>query len=412
MIKKLKRLRFLLAKKRRELGWLGLFNLLLSRILQGKGLSQEIIVQTVDVINFYDFVLPRQAVAGAHVIDLSKIPRGTINWVIPTFGIGSGGHINIFRFVRGLELSGYKCHISIMGVSDFANGEEARRSILKNFEPLNAQVTMGLDEDDCHWLTIATSWPTAYAVRNVQRTVHKVYFVQDFEPEFYARGSDYLFAEDTYRFGFRGITAGNWLAEKLSAEYGMKCSSVGFSYDKQRYRPSEKRDKSVKRVFFYCRPPTVRRAFELGVFVLKEVYKNNPNIEFVLAGWDVSNYKLPFPYLNAGVVSLDDLPDLYSQVDVALVISATNLSLLPLELMACNCPVVSNSGPNVEWLLQDGVNASLVTGNVSSLATAVDRVLNDDVYREELIKSAAKFSRKTSWSDEIERFVKVIETLS
>ena len=408
-------MKFILTKKLRELGWLGLFRLVFSRIHEGGGLiktfkSQKAASQRIDVVHAYDFVLTGSATPNTPELTPDKITRGTINWVIPTFGVGSGGHINIFRFVRGLELSGYKCRISIIGACDFSNGEDARQSIIKNFEPLDAHVSIGLDCTDNQWLTIATSWPTAYAVRDIRTTANKAYFVQDFEPEFYARGSEYFFAEDTYRFGFKGITAGDWLAEKLSVEYGMECSSVGFSYDKSRYSPSKRRNSSIKRVFFYCRPPTVRRAFELGVLVLSEVFRKNPDVEFVLAGWDVSNYDLPFPHLNAGVMSLDELPDIYSQVDVALVISSTNLSLLPLELMACKCPVVSNSGPNVEWLLKDGVNASLVNADINSLSMAIDRILNDDQYRENLVTSATEFCEKTSWPDEIDKFVKIIET--
>ena len=48
---------------------------------------------------------------------------------------------------------------------------------------------------------------TAYDVRNFHSTIHKCYFVQDFEPWFYASGSAASFAEETYRFGFVGITA-------------------------------------------------------------------------------------------------------------------------------------------------------------------------------------------------------------
>jgi glycosyltransferase involved in cell wall biosynthesis len=413
----LKRLRFSLAKKYRELGWVGFLRFIFTRLWQGAWLQQAfnaniVGAQRIDVLKHYDFILPKCAFARMPEINFSRLPRNNINWVIPSFGVGSGGHINIFRFVRGLEQNGYKCHISIFGATDFSSAEEARRSIVKNFEPLDAQVSLGLESLGAHWLTIATSWSTAYAVRDIYSTAHKAYFVQDFEPAFYARGAEYFFAEDTYRFGFRGITAGGWLANKLSADYGMECDSVGFSYDKERYLPTKKRDSDVKRVFFYCRPPTTRRAFELGVLVLNEVFKKNPGVEFVLAGWDVSDYSLPFPHLNCGVVSLDDLPDLYSQVDVALVISSTNLSLLPLELMACNCPVVSNSGPNVEWLLKDGVNACLVNADVNSLANALDLILNDDEYRESLIESATAFCEKTSWGQEVDRFVKIIESFS
>ena len=36
----------------------------------------------------------------------------------------------------------------------------------------------------------------------------RFYLVQDFEPSFYAAGSEALMAEATYRFGFHGVTAG------------------------------------------------------------------------------------------------------------------------------------------------------------------------------------------------------------
>jgi hypothetical protein len=44
--------------------------------------------------------------------------------------------------------------------------------------------------------------------------------VQDFEPYFEPVGSYSTFAENTYRFGFHGITLGEWLSKKLTNEYG------------------------------------------------------------------------------------------------------------------------------------------------------------------------------------------------
>jgi glycosyltransferase involved in cell wall biosynthesis len=402
------RFKFLSIRLRQE-GLKGLVGAIWFRFRNGTMRPPSIIKKNegVDLLGAYAFVLPKTP-QQEDVADLNFTPM-TINWVVPSFGIGSGGHINIFRFVGGLERNGYRCHISIVGDSQFESSDEARLCINEHFEPLSATVSMGIPATDSYWLTFATSWITAYLVRDVKTTVHKAYFIQDFEPEFYAKGSEYFFAEDTYRFGFNGITAGSWLSEKLTEEYGMNCRSVGFSYDKQRYKNKKDNSDSIKRVFFYCRPPTPRRAFELGVLVLNEVYRSNPNVEFVFAGWDVSNYDLPFPYLNAGLVSLDELPDLYCKVDVALVISSTNLSLLPLELMACGCSVVSNSGANVEWLLESGVNATLADPTVGALSSAINHVLNDDGYRSALIDSGLKYCAETSWDNEIDKFVSAIE---
>lgn len=70
----------------------------------------------------------------------------------------------------------------------------------------------------------------------------KFYFVQDYEPFFFPHGSYYELAKNTYKFGFRGITAGDWIKDKLIADFGMKADSFGFSYDKDMYVPLKKKE--------------------------------------------------------------------------------------------------------------------------------------------------------------------------
>ena len=91
--------------------------------------------------------------------------------------------------------------------------------------------------------------------------------MQDYEPFFFPHGSYYELAKNTYKFGFRGITAGDWIKDKLIADFGMKADSFGFSYDKDMYVPLKKKG-TTKRVFFYARPVTPRRDFEIGLFAL------------------------------------------------------------------------------------------------------------------------------------------------
>ncbi len=110
------------------------------------------------------------------------------------------------------------------------------------------------------------------------------------------KGAITFFAEETYRFGFYGITAGEWLKEKLTSEYGMQCESFGFSYDKDLYTFRKREADGVKRVFFYARPPTERRGFELGMMALNKLCEKYPETEIVFAGWDISNYEIPFKH--------------------------------------------------------------------------------------------------------------------
>jgi len=354
-----------------------------------------------DVLGHYRFVLsrPRRALASP-----DAAPPGTLHWFIPDFNAGSGGHLNIFRMIGHLQQRGYVSRIVIVNAQQHPNAESAAADIRRHFIDLDVPVHMGLEGLPPCEFAVATAWNTAYAVRDFSGAQHKLYFVQDFEPYFYPMGSEWVLAENTYRMGFFGITAGGWLAQRLSRDYGMRTRPVGFGVELDRYRRLPRREPHVRRVFFYARPPTPRRAFELGLLVLHEVWRRMPQTNFVLAGWDTSNYDIPFPHLSAGTVPLNDLPDLYSQCDVALVLSLTNLSLMPLELMACGCAVVSNRGPNVEWLLNDQV-AVLAETTPEALAEAICAVLADDVRRDALIRRAEAFARALTWDAVADDFV-------
>ena len=361
----------------------------------------------IKLIDSYSFVHPHPV--GEPLIK-GQVPSNTINWVIPPVGRGSGGHLNIFRFIYHLQTAGFDCRVVIVGEPQPRSAAQAAREINDWFFPLNASVHVGIDNAPPAHISVATAWQTAYAVRDFQPTNHRCYFVQDFEPCFYAASSEYAFAEETYRFGFVGITAGRWLTEKLANDYGMVTNAVGFSYDHQRYHPMPRRDPEVRRVLFYARPPTPRRGFELGLLVLDQVKKRLPDVKVVLAGWDVSAYGIPFEHVNAGLVDLDDLPDLYSQCDVAMVLSFSNLSLVPFELMACGTPVVSNGGPSTEWLLNSD-NACLAAPTIEDLTRAVVDLLENPVERKRLSAAGLAMAKMTDWRTEAARMAEVLRRL-
>lgn len=342
----------------------------------------------------------RQGPFGAELDAIGEVPHLTINWVVPDFGVGSGGHLNIFRMVANLEDLGFDCRIVIDRQTRFTDGAAAKTFMSEHYLPLKGEVYVGESTMPPAWFTFATAWQTAYTVRNFRSTHCKCYFVQDFEPMFFPAGTIASLAEQTYRFGFLGITSGNWLADCLGRDYGMRTRTIGFSYDRGRYAPlpREHSDKA-KRIFFYARQFTPRRGFELGILVLSEVAKRMPDVEIVLAGSDVAAFSIPFDHRNAGILALDDLPRLYSDCDVALVLSHTNLSLLPLELMACGCPVVSNRGANVEWLLS-GETAMLAENDIDALADAIQAVLTNEDLRQRLIRNGLALAHSTDWKEQ------------
>jgi O-antigen biosynthesis protein len=365
------------------------------------------LLKKTDVIGFYDFVLTADA-GVMSAASSANLDQRTINWLIPDFGIGSGGHLNIFRYIQMLEGRGYKNTICLVGAHRHSSAAQARALICEHFFELQADVVFGAENLNPAYFSFATSWITAYALRGFGATAHKLYFVQDFEPAFYAHGSEYDFAEQTYKLGFTGVCAGNWLSDKLSRDYGMPCFSLGFSFDRELYQQTPRRESHVKRVFCYCRPPTLRRGLESTMLALDLVGREMPDVKFIFAGWDMGNYRFPHEHLNAGVLSLKELPDLYSQCDVGLVISFTNLSLLPLELMACGCVVVSNDGPNNEWLLSDS-NCVLTESSPAKIAEGILNILKDDEKRHELAQHARAFAASTDWELEGERLHSILQ---
>lgn len=336
-----------------------------------------------------------------------------INWLVQNIGgaTGSGGLFNIFRAIRHLEHWGHQHRVYMAGEvvgRSAVSAAQANKLARQYFFPIKAQIEEFTGEIADSDALVATSWSTAYTARTVGNTARKFYFVQDLEHLFYPEGSLCEFAKQTYRWGFHGITAGKWIAETLHREFGMECSAFGFSYDRETYSRNGSRRLSdgKKRVLFYARPRSERRGFELGILALSLVARKMPDTEFVLVGFPPRSMQLPFTAVIPGILAASELAALYRSCNIALVLSHTNLSLLPLELMACGCAVVSNSGPNVEWLLTDRV-VQLARPTPEALADAVVTLLGNEQLRAEKAAAGLAFAESTDWISEIKRIESV-----
>lgn len=327
----------------------------------------------------------------------SRRPAGppfTVTWVLPPISRGSGGHSNIIRFVRYLEAAGHRCRLAFYDPHGQQTVEQARNILQTDFRPpVAAEVQQGMAGVEQSDFVIATSWQTAYPVAALPDGPQLMYFVQDFEPLFHPLGGDYVLAERTYSFGFHGITAGRWLKTKLEAEYGMPCEQYEFGSDFEFYASAPPAPRQS--VFFYARPVTPRRGFELGVVALAMFAERHPEITIELAGWDTSRYSLPFPYINHGVLSFAELPALYRRCVAGLVLSFTNMSLLPLEILAAGCIPVINEGQNNRMVV-DNPHVVYAPARAADLAGALTAVV-EDPERDEKAAAAAESVREHGW---------------
>lgn len=338
--------------------------------------------------------------------ELQSGKRPRLLWFIPDFGKGSGGHLNIFRFIMLLDSLGFDSDVAIIERTQWGDEDSLRKRVAEFFFPLRSRFFVVRTAQDFpsekYAGAVATSWQTAYFVRAFGACLEKFYFVQDFEPFFFPPGSMAAFAEKTYTFGFTGITAGSWLSSKLTQEFGMKCSHFSFSVERELYKPKLKLD-TTKRVFFYARPPTERRGFELGMISLSILAKRVPSLEVHFAGWDQLTCDLPCQAVNHGIMNVSELGELYSQCDAALVLSFTNLSLLPLELLACGCPVIINDGDNNRWIDQNGEALKFVNPDPHEIALALENLIMNKPEAASFIKAGQGIIEGLTWDEEAKR---------
>lgn len=378
-----------------------------ARLLHGGAATHAAVAPSgngkIDIIRHYEAILGHPHGDAAQ---LATAPGDLIQWVIPNFGRGSGGHLNIFRFMNMLSRRGLRQRLVILPPYGWDSPDAARRAIEDWYFPLDAEVALGIDGFAPADITMATGWQTAYWVAKHRASRDKFYFVQDFEPFFAPISSEYYLAENTYRLGLKGITAGTWLSTKLSQDYGMLCRDVSFGVDHDRYYPRDVGDRSGDNfnILFYSRHVTPRRLFEIGLLALNKVCQAEPRAAVIFAGGDVGGIEVPFHHLNAGELKLEALPDLYARCDLALVLSGTNLSLLPLELVASGCPVVMNDTPSARWLLPEDA-AFYAAPDPDALAQTILAAIANEDDRRARLQRAQKQAAAASWDAEGERLI-------
>lgn len=271
-----------------------------------------------------------------------------IAWISSVPGEESGGHHNLFRFIKFAEEAGHRSTIYLYDQSN--RNLRGLQSMLRSssaYPDLDARIVpydpaVGVEPQT--QAIFATGWETAYPAYLDRSSARRFYFVQDFEPSFYAVGAEYVLAENTYRFGFHGITAGRWLARRLHDEYGMTTDSFDFAVERSRYHVLA--DAPRSELFFYARPATARRAFQLGLLALTDFHAIRPDVTINLAGGTLAGWHVPFPHRNHAAVDVGRLNELYNRCAAGLVLSLTNMSLLPMELMSSGVVPVVNDAPN------------------------------------------------------------------
>lgn len=264
--------------------------------------------------------------------------RLTVGWVCTPPSAGSGGHTTLFRMVEAVEAAGHSC---VLYLYDRFGGELSRheRVIRTCWPRMQAEVrsvAAGFESLDAY---VASGWQTAHVLAaHADLPTRRLYFVQDYEPFFFPHGSEYVLAEDTYRFGFRCITVGWMVAKLLHEQFNVDARVAEHGCDTSVYRLTNPGQRNG--VVFYAKPTVARRGFELGVLALQEFYRRHPENKIHIFGDPTAT--TPFPAINHGRLTPSQLNILYNQCRTGIALSFTNVSLVPAEMLASGViPVIS-----------------------------------------------------------------------
>src|SRR5947207_3526467 len=274
-------------------------------------------------------------------------PSTQLAFVIPWFFEGSGGHTTIVDIARRLEERGHDCSLWLHDPGGHHEGtsDEALATQVRDwFGPLRGPVRRGFGDWQGADVVVATGWQTVHRVLLLEGARARAYLVQDHEPDFYPRSAESRWAEETYRLGLHCITAGRWLRDLMTQNYGASASWFELGVDHDVYYPREV-ERSDAGVLFYARTITPRRAVPLGLLALEELARREPASKFFLFG-DERKPAASFEYGHLGVLGADELAEAYSRACVGLVLSMTNYSLLAQEMMACGLPCVELETPS------------------------------------------------------------------
>jgi O-antigen biosynthesis protein len=376
--------------------------------------------EATNVVSWFDFN-KEDVKLSKKIIEENKEPIRikSIIWFIPDFDNPFWGGIHtILRFASYFKKKWdiKNCFVVTGDVSEikvrtnislaFPNLKDEDICILNGMEGLNK-----VNEAD---ISICTLWTTAFFSLKFNKVKRKFYFIQDYEPLFYPANSVSAMVEETYRFGFYGLTNTISLKKIYETNYEGKSEYFTPSVNLNVFFPNkEKCKRDVQKVFFYARPDHPRNGFELGISALQKLkLKMGDHVRIVTAGamWSPQEYGVEGIIENLGLLKYEETADLYRQCDAGLVMMFTrHPSYLPLEFMACGCAVVTNYNPATIWLLHDNENCFLTPASASCISDTLHQCLIDVELREKVVQNAFKtIHQLNGWDNEIEKIYNYI----
>jgi hypothetical protein len=299
----------------------------------------------------------------------------TIAWVFPMFGVGGGGHHNIFRCQRflkedfGIESVNFLYATPDSDISREKMAEELAQLAAEHYDYCGSPFILDWNQIDRFPIHMATTWASTYPILSSSESLLRAYFIQDYEPFFFARGGKEFLAQRSYDFGYFPICAGPWLPQQIGYVPGGRRAqdhcwyALAVNKDDYYLSPTEvppelnelsaarllaSRQRKRQGVCFYVRASTERRGFEIAYMTIEVLKRRYPQIPIATVGMAAHDLATLKGCKHLGVLPVKELQKIYSEYAAYVVISFTNYSLLPAEIIACGGRVIDLKVPSNE----------------------------------------------------------------
>ena len=333
--------------------------------------------------------------------------------LVPVVYPNLGGVTSALRILNYLQDKG--CIVTLCVCSDSMSIQETKKNVHLCMPTYKGSVKnikdcMNENYDVC----IATSWQTAYWAKKISG--YKVYFVQDFEPEFYEMNDYSVLARDTYSFGYHIISLGGWNVDKikLNCNYSKsKIDIIDFPYDPNEYS-FDNRDytlyKNKKDITIACYIRFIgRRVPYISEYLLNKTKKyleeRGYNLKILFYGIDKRN-KFSSA-MNLGKLSRNELYELYKSCDFGMTASMSNISLVPFEMLATGLPLIEYRNGSYSYFLGEDT-AILIDFDYKELGERIIEAINNPDILKEMHEKSKERLEKLSWNNTCEQFWNIL----
>jgi glycosyltransferase involved in cell wall biosynthesis len=343
-----------------------------------------------------------------------KKKKLSIAFIIPGMPRYSGGHTSILRLGTYLSDFGHEVfYISYLPqkISEMVSNAKHNLESYKG-EILGPEGLTELNYD----VGVATYWVSAYYLWNMDNVKYKAYFIQDYEPDFYPKGDISIFVENTYRMNYHMVSLGPWNKNQIEEKFRVPVDEIVFPFEPKEYwaennwKQKFTRKRNIK-ITVYLKNAEKRGPILL-LMSLEELYKvaksKGYEVEVLFFGNNRRiKYPISVPYKNLGKPPKDELRKLYQKSDFGVVFSYTNISLVPLEMMACGCPVIEVYEGSFGSFFNSSC-AILVNSYPQDFVKKVMWYIEHPEERLKIAENAMNSLQKRSWEEAARQFNQIL----